>query len=184
MERDNRGERSMTKAICAIAGLAMTVLFTCAAVSAQGGTATAKKEAPADQNKTKAQEAPAQPFNYEKMTKEEITADIKESLIGKDEIINMIPGMTKEKDEAGNTVYKYNGTKLEGLDKEALWKLFGRVRNEVTRINTERLNRQLAQIRQIEAANRAAQQARQLKTYAPSGRQTAVPTIPKQRQGR
>ncbi|MCX5686561.1 MAG: hypothetical protein NTW09_03775 [Candidatus Omnitrophica bacterium] len=80
-------------------------------------------------------------------TREEMIADIKEILDDEEEILNLIPGLKKTVTEKGESFYAFDGLKPEELDKEKLGKIFYRVRQEATRIRTNRLNRQLENIR-------------------------------------
>ena len=159
-----------------------------AAPAKTAGTTPPKVEmTDAEKAKAAAEAEKAQKAAYEKITKEEIVTRIKDILANKDEIMQTIPGLTKEKDAAGNILYKFNGTKLEDLDKETAWKIYGRARNEASRINIDKLNRQLAQIKQIEAANKASRSAAQVRMYTQPSRppstpprtNTQVPSVPK-----
>lgn len=183
----------MTKPQVVIMALVVALMSTGTSVPAQGEaadkiTAPAAQAAPvkaaaaADASKDKAaaaEAAKAQEMTYEKMTKADIVTRIKNALTNKDEIIQTIQGLAKEQDASGNVAYKYNGVKLDDVDKETLWKILGRAQNEATRINMDRLNRQLAQIKQIEAANRAAQQSRQIRSYNPPRTTPQTPNIPR-----
>ena len=84
------------------------------------------------------------------LTKEELIQYIKDRLDREEGVLNFVPELKKETDAAGNMYYAYQGTRLENLDKEKLDKLFLRVQNELVRIRTERLNRQLESIRRIQ----------------------------------
>jgi len=83
-------------------------------------------------------------------TKEEMVADVKETLDDEEELLNFIPGLKKATTEKGESLYTYEGMKLEELDQEKLRKIFTRVRQEATRIRTDRLNRQLETIRRTQ----------------------------------
>ena len=113
---------------------------------------------------TTASEAKAVPQKTEaakpkkELTKAEMVEHIKGNLDRLEEILNFIPGLTKETDPAGNMTYAYKGKSLEDLDQEELTKLYGRVSNEAVRLRTERLNRQLESIRR---ANEITRQVRQ-----------------------
>jgi hypothetical protein len=88
------------------------------------------------------------------LTKEEMISSIKRRLKVFSEIEFIIPTLSSKVDEEGNKEYflrTQDGItrKLEELDKETLTDLFARVNNEATRINTERLLRQIQQQEQI-----------------------------------
>lgn len=77
------------------------------------------------------------------------------------EIVFMIPDLVVRENEDGNKRYYFApegqiAQKIEDLDKETLHKLFVRINNEATRINTQRLMRQLQQqemvMRQMQGA--------------------------------
>ncbi len=102
-------------------------------------------------------------------TKEEMVTQIKKILDIEEEILNFIPGLKKATTEKGESFYTYEGLKLEELDKEKLSKIFTRVRQEATRIRTDRLSRQLETIRR----------AQQL-TDAAAGGPARVPAVPPQ----
>lgn len=94
-------------------------------------------------------------------------------------VVNFIPGLKKEKDEAGKNFYTLQGVRLENLNRKELDALFNKIQNEATRIRTERLNAQLESIRQAEQANRAAQQASRISTVtAPPPQPPKAPPIP------
>ena len=82
-----------------------------------------------------------------KYTKDEMVNTIKDILDDEEEMLGFMPSMKKETDEKGLAIYRFDGTKLEDLDDVILKKLFNKVRQEVTRIRTDRLNRQLENIR-------------------------------------
>ncbi|MDD3905440.1 MAG: hypothetical protein PHS46_02790 [Candidatus Omnitrophica bacterium] len=88
------------------------------------------------------------------LTKAEKLDRVNESLNNFAEIMNFIPDLKKEVDSNGKASYTFQGKKLENLDDETLGKLFGRVRNEASRIRTERVNKQLNFIRKMEQFNR------------------------------
>lgn len=92
-------------------------------------------------------------------TKEELATHIKETLDKRADILGLIQGIKKETDPSGKTSYSYLGDKLESMDKVKLQKLLNRINGEISRINNERLMKQMESIRQAEQATRAAQQA-------------------------
>ena len=89
----------------------------------------------------------------------EMTAADKIVRINKDlsafkEILGIVPGLAKESDVVGNTYYTYQGKKLEDLDKETLNKLYSAVATQAVRLRTERLNKQLENIRRANELTR------------------------------
>ena len=107
------------------------------------------------------------PKQKKEFTKAELLEHIKGTLDYTKEVLNFVPGLKMVTDAASKTGYTYNGMKLEDMDKERLEKLSVRINNEVTRIRTERLNKQLEAIRQAEQASRQARQAVNTNTYQP-----------------
>lgn len=81
------------------------------------------------------------------MTKGELAADITKNLGREESILNLVPGLEKKTDPEGKGYYTYEGTKLEDLDRDALDKVFGRVRSEALRLRTDRINRQIETVR-------------------------------------
>jgi len=86
-------------------------------------------------------------------SKEEMIEVIKKRLTTFQQILYMIPGLSMEKAPEGEVEYFYEaqekpGTKplsLSELDKDTVYKIFVRVNNEATRLQTERLMQQLQQ---------------------------------------
>ena len=132
----------------------IAALFAHSVFSAQGETKAAQtaSEAKAVPPKTEA----ANP--RKELTKAEIIEHLKGNLDRMEEILNLIPGLNKETDPAGNVAYIYQGKSLEDLDKVELRKLYARVNNEAVRIRTEKLNKQLEGIRRANEITRQAQQ--------------------------
>lgn len=100
-------------------------------------------------------------------TKDEIAKHVKEMLDHEEEVINLIPGLKKSMTEKGESFYTYEGTRLEDLDKGTLDKIFSRMNQEVTRIRTERLNKQLESIRHAQQITSAAAGAAKIPTPPP-----------------
>ncbi|MBD3425689.1 MAG: hypothetical protein GF409_00500 [Candidatus Omnitrophica bacterium] len=101
------------------------------------------------------EEEPERPEREEiLLTKEQMITSIKRRLKVFSEIEFIIPALSSRTDEEGRKEFFLmtpDGvpTRLEDLDKETLSELFARVNNEATRINTERLMRQIQQQEQI-----------------------------------
>jgi len=98
-------------------------------------------------------DAQPKPAGIANMSKNEIITDIKDALGSEDEILNATPGLKAERDSKGNTFYTYNGTKIEDLGKDQLDTLAAKVHQARTRLNTERIERQLETARRIERIN-------------------------------
>ena len=87
--------------------------------------------------------------------------------------LNLIPELRSGEDEEGNLFYTYTPedgiTKnLDELEREKLMKVYSRVTSEVNRLNTEKIMRQLEQIRQAQQASRVP--AQPPKVYQPPRR--------------
>lgn len=115
------------------------------------------------------------------LTKQELVAHLKMMLEHEDEVLSFIPELKKEKDAKGNISYLYKGKKIEDIDEKSLRGLYSRTQNELTRIRTERLNKQLESIRRADQAARAAQQASRIpRVVTPPQQPPSPPQIPKQ----
>jgi hypothetical protein len=98
------------------------------------------------------------------MTVQELIDGITKVLDKTDEVMNCVPGFKQEKDPDGKEYYTYKGVRLEKIDKEKLTALYNRVRQERTRLNTERINRQLETIQRAQQAANIANQAGRIPT--------------------
>jgi hypothetical protein len=84
---------------------------------------------------------------------EEMIAVIKKRLTTFQQILYMIPGLSMQKPPEGEAEYFYESPEKPGakplrlseLDKDTVYKIFVRVNNEATRLQTERLMQQLQQ---------------------------------------
>ncbi len=88
--------------------------------------------------------------DIKQMSKGDIVSDIKETLDEYEEISNFVPGLKKITDRSGKVTYTFAGIKIEALDRTRLEKLYIRVRQEMTRLHTENINRQLDTARRIQ----------------------------------
>lgn len=90
----------------------------------------------------------------DKMSKEEMLKDIIDDLDSDSDILDYLPQLKKEKTPDGKNAYLFKSdTKsvpLQDLDKDTLKKILGSVRQTATRINTDRITRQLETIRQTQ----------------------------------
>ena len=94
------------------------------------------------------------------MTKEELIKEINSEIQNEDEILDYIPSLKKMKDESGKEYLAYNEGgrifKLDELDRVKLESLLTRIYNQATILQAERINTQLATIREIQNINRQA----------------------------
>lgn len=97
------------------------------------------------------------------MSRGDMVSAVKGTLDSFDDILGLVPGLKAVKTEKGETSYTYEGVNIEELDDAKLKGLFSKVRQHATRINAERINRQL----------KVADQARKL-----SAAGTRIPTPP------
>jgi len=102
------------------------------------------------------------PKSVDKMTKEEIADRIAKALDRREEVLNFVQDLKKEKGPDGNVFYTFQGVKITDLDRGLLEKLYVRVRQEVVRINTERLTKQIESINRANQLSRVAQQPPQV----------------------
>lgn len=100
-------------------------------------------------------EAPKAQAPSKEMTKENMLAELKADLADNDELFDVIPGLSAGAGQKGSAVYTYKGIALDELSKEDMAKLFGTVRQALTKIRTDRIQRQLETIRQIEKLQKA-----------------------------
>ena len=121
----------------------------------------AVEEKPAEEQPLEEQQAEEAPEKKEKPPKREIPISkekmlevIHNRLKVYSEIVYIVPELTFEEKEDGQKEYFYQTrqgslVKLSDLDKETLYSVFVSVNNEATRINTERLIRQIQQQEQL-----------------------------------
>jgi hypothetical protein len=91
-------------------------------------------------------------------SKEDMLDAVLENLdVYSDELTAKIPNIILQKDEKGAISYKYKKENtgelvdIKDLDEETLSSLYGRVMNESTMLRTERINKQIQQIRPVQA---------------------------------
>ncbi len=113
------------------------------------------------------------------MTVQELADRITKVLEHSDEVMGCVPGFKREKDPDGKEYYTYKGTRLEKVDKEKLTALYNRVLQERTRINTERINKQLDTMRQTQQAANIASQAARIPVVHVPPKPTPPPQPPK-----
>ena len=134
---------------------------------------TANKASPAKAESAKAGspagKAEKKGRSVEDMSKEEILADLKSDLEDPAELMGVVPELKSSTDQSGKTVLTFKGAALDKLSKEDLSGLYIRVRQNITRIRTERIERQLETVRRVE---------RLQKVSAPSQPAQALPVVP------
>ncbi len=90
------------------------------------------------------------------VTKEEMLSELREDLADNDELFDAVPGLKASAGQNGNAVYTYKDIVLDELSKEDLTKLYSRVNQALVKIRTDRIQRQLETIRQVERFQRPA----------------------------
>lgn len=109
------------------------------------------------------------------MSKEELVAEIKDELDREDEIPSYIPGLGMQRAADGTPQYSFaqggSVKALEDLDQDLLRNLLTRVRQTATKINTDRIQKQLETIRQ-------AQRLQTMRPPEPPPRPPQVPQTP------
>ena len=129
----------------------------------------------------------AQPKDKE-MTKEEMLSELKEELADNDEVFDAVPGLKVGTDQNGNAVYTYKNTALDELSKEDLANLYGKVGQAIASIRTDRIQKQLEVIRQVERLQKMTNPPQPPRTFTtppspPSTSRTppAPPPVPQRR---
>jgi len=125
--------------------ITLTMIFCIIAfnVMVSDGFCKEEKTQPAKPEEKKAPEK-------KEMTRDEVLAVLKSDLAKSDEIFDVIPELKLVKGPQGETYYTYNGIRLEDMSKEDADKLLVRVRQNLTRLNTERIQMQLESARSAE----------------------------------
>lgn len=95
-----------------------------------------------------------------------------------DEVMDYVPGFRKETDPSGTVYYTYNGTRLEKLDKDKLASLYSRIQAERSRLNADRISRQMEAVRQAQQAQQAANATRQIPKVPQAVNQPPKPPAP------
>lgn len=83
------------------------------------------------------------------VTREEMLAELKEDLSDNDEVLDVIPELRSISGQGGNAMHTYKNTPLDDLSKEDMADLYGRVRQALVKIRTDRVQKQLETIRQV-----------------------------------
>ncbi len=117
------------------------------------------------------------------VSKGEMVEVIKRRVKAYSQIPFLIPGFSVEETAEGEKEYYYAAegnipARLEDLDKETVQNLFRRVNNEATRLNTERLMRQIQQQDQIMRQMRQQQQQQQIQQQQQMQQQQQPPAQP------
>lgn len=113
-------------------------------------------------------------------TREEMLAELKEDVAGEDEIFTSIPELKAQAGQNGSAIYTYKNTALDELSKEDMTDLYRRVRQALTKIRADRIQKQLEMIRQVEAIQRTVKppQAPRVPAAPPSVPRTPPPPPP------
>ncbi len=124
----------------------------------------------------------------EEMTRDEMFADLKESIEEDDEIFDMVPELKAEKDKDGKFYYTFKGIRLEKLSKEDLDKLLARVNQVLVKLRTDRIQNQLETVKRVQniqrmSASPQVQQPPRTPSQGPSAPRTpsAPPASPSRR---
>ena len=164
----------MKKIFCAV--IVFVVVFRIASGNAQAAEKASVKEpavvtpvpvvtqetAKAPDVKTKVEPAPAE---QKEMSREGMIARVKEMCQYHPDMLPAIPGLVM-KEADGKKVYEFKGKKLEDLDKETLINLTREVNRFISFQNTQRFERQMKNIKQIDDMNKMQRSLR--KPYAPN----------------
>lgn len=138
------------KAVSSKVGASKAVAAKTASTKVGASKAVAVKTASPKVEESKAAVSEAR-AKVAEMTKGEMLAALKEDLADNNEIFDMVPELKAAvSHQDGKAVYTFNGAALESLSKEDLTNLFGRVRNALVKIRTDRIQKQLETIKQVE----------------------------------
>jgi len=97
--------------------------------------------------------APKAELKDKEVTREEMLAELKEDLVDNDEVFDAVPELKADAGQDGGVLYTYAGTALDKLSKEELNKLYGRVRQALVKIRTDRIQQQLEIVKQVSTTN-------------------------------
>lgn len=111
---------------------------------------------PAPQAAAKKTEAPKARVPKKDMTREEMISELKEELKSNEELFDLFPDMKSKKGDDGNAYFTFKGIKIEDMPKEDIDNLLTKARQALTKIRTDRIERQLEIVRRVERLNRAA----------------------------
>lgn len=118
------------------------------------GVSQKVKNAP--QAATNKAEAPKARVPKKDMTREEMILELKEDLKHDEELFDLFPDMKSKKGDDGNVYFTFKGVKIEDMPKEDIDNLLTKVRQALTKIRTDRIERQLEIVRRVERINRTA----------------------------
>lgn len=111
---------------------------------------------PAPQTAAKKTEAPKAHVPKKDMTREEMALELREELGSYEELFDLFPDIKSKKGDNGNVYFTFKGIKIEDMTKEDIDNLLTKVRQALTKIKTDRIERQLEIVRRVERLNRAA----------------------------
>jgi|GEM_PF-1818450 hypothetical protein len=140
-------------------------------------TARQQKSLTAKSEVSKPPLAPKAQSKDKEKTKEEMIADINRNLGSIDEILEVMPALKADKDQAGKIFYTYNGVKIEQLSKDDLQRLHTLVGQLATKLRTERIQRQLETVARVQAINNRATGARAVPVAPPAPPPVRTPAI-------
>ena len=101
-------------------------------------------------------EAPKARVPKKDMTRLEMILELKEELSHDEELFDLFPDIKSKKGDDGNVYFTFKGIKIEDMTKEDIDNLLTKVRQALTKIRADRIERQLEIVRRVERLNRAA----------------------------
>lgn len=123
-------------------------------------------------------EAPKARVSKKDMTREEMVLELKEELKYNEELFDLFPDMKSKKGDDGNVYFTFKGVKIEDMPKEDIDNLLTKVRQALTKIKTDRIERQLEIVRRVERLNRAAAPLQSPRAPAAPPSAPSVPSAP------
>lgn len=133
---------------------------------------------PAPQAAANKAEAPKARVSKKDMTREEMVLELKEELKYNEELFDLFPDMKSKKGDDGNVYFTFKGVKIEDMPKEDIDNLLTKVRQALTKIKTDRIERQLEIVRRVERLNRAAAPLQSPRAPAAPPSAPSVPSAP------
>lgn len=112
------------------------------------------------------------------MTREEMISELKEELKFNEELFDLFPDIKSKKDGDGNIYFTLKEIKIEDMPKEDIDNLLIKVRQALTKIKTDRIERQLEIVRRVERLNRAASPLQSPRAPAAPPSSPSVPSAP------
>jgi hypothetical protein len=185
IKKGEKMKKIITISLCAAMGLA----FVASAMPASKEDAKDKKAslaAPALQTEKNADKTAAddktksgkeEAAQAKALTKEEMVSRLNDIFKYHPKIVGTIKGVETKQDEAGNSYYLVNGTKLEDLDPKTLLGILSMANQQISLENLQRIQQQERQQRNLRQLNQLNQLSRMNKNQQSLKQQQAISRI-------